>query len=243
MAEVANDRGRAAMKSARFAAAERAYTDAIEASPDEAKYYSNRAASRMKIGHSKYGDALSDGKKAVELDKSYVKGYIRCAEASLLLSGRAAAARHISAGLQANNDDASLKDWLARHPAPSMTENVIGMARLFAFINAVAYIFPFTPAMIAFSCFRRSIFACILITLVVAFTTHGKPRWDVQYAQSLLMDTSSRRLFFYAVFIAARPYALALAPILLLEGAAMGAWAWQVSEFWSRGRFARGMEE
>lgn len=58
------------------------YTKAIDTLPS-AVYYANRSISYLRTEC--FGYALSDASKAIELDKSYVKGYYRRAAAYMSL--------------------------------------------------------------------------------------------------------------------------------------------------------------
>lgn len=59
------------------------YTKAIEVNPNVAVYYSNRSFAYLKTEC--FGYALSDASKAIELDKSYLKGFYRRATAYMSL--------------------------------------------------------------------------------------------------------------------------------------------------------------
>ena len=57
------------------------YTQAIEKNPNLAALYGNRSAAALMLG--RHGDVIADCKRAVALDPEYVKGYHRCAKASM----------------------------------------------------------------------------------------------------------------------------------------------------------------
>lgn len=59
------------------------YSKAIEKNPNVAIYYANRSFAYLKTEC--FGYALTDASKAVELDKTYVKGYYRRAAAHMSL--------------------------------------------------------------------------------------------------------------------------------------------------------------
>lgn len=59
------------------------YTKAIEVNDSVAIYYGNRSFAYLKTEC--FGYALSDASKAIELDKSYIKGYYRRAAAHMSL--------------------------------------------------------------------------------------------------------------------------------------------------------------
>lgn len=54
-----------------YASAVAAYSRAIDINPENAVYYSNRAAAHVRLEN--FGLALSDATKAIELDPKYVK--------------------------------------------------------------------------------------------------------------------------------------------------------------------------
>jgi stress-induced-phosphoprotein 1 len=51
------------------------YTQAIQADPTNHVLFSNRSASKSSLKD--YQGALEDAEKAIELDKSFVKGFVR----------------------------------------------------------------------------------------------------------------------------------------------------------------------
>lgn len=59
------------------------YSQAIELNPTVAVYYGNRSIAYLKTEC--FGYALNDATKAIELDKTYVKGYYRRAGAHMSL--------------------------------------------------------------------------------------------------------------------------------------------------------------
>ncbi|KAK9879729.1 hypothetical protein WA026_006789 [Henosepilachna vigintioctopunctata] len=59
------------------------YTEAITLCPETAAYYGNRSACLMMLN--RFRDALEDARKAVSLDKNFVKGYVRIAKCAVAL--------------------------------------------------------------------------------------------------------------------------------------------------------------
>lgn len=59
------------------------YTAAINLCPDKSSYYGNRAACYLMLGQ--YKNGLEDARRAVALDLSFVKGYVRIAKCCLAL--------------------------------------------------------------------------------------------------------------------------------------------------------------
>jgi len=72
-----------AFKACRYAAAADLYTKAVELSPRNAVYLSNRAFAYTRL--EQYGSAIADATAAIEIDPTYVKAYYRRGSASLLL--------------------------------------------------------------------------------------------------------------------------------------------------------------
>ncbi|KAG8223861.1 hypothetical protein J437_LFUL005424 [Ladona fulva] len=85
------------------------YTSAIEINPYVAVYYGNRSIAYLKTEC--FGYALSDASKAIELDKTYVKGYYRRAAAYMSLGKFKLALKDFEAVTRArpNDKDAKLK--------------------------------------------------------------------------------------------------------------------------------------
>lgn len=59
------------------------YDEAIQLCPENAAYYGNRSACYMMLGM--YKKALEDAQKAVSLDSTFTKGYIRMAKCCIAL--------------------------------------------------------------------------------------------------------------------------------------------------------------
>ncbi|GBC09964.1 hypothetical protein RclHR1_09230011 [Rhizophagus clarus] len=67
------------------------YTKSIELNPDSPTYYNNRAAALMMLKKTK--DALNDCKRAISLDQTSIKAYLRCAKCNFLLGNLTEAER------------------------------------------------------------------------------------------------------------------------------------------------------
>lgn len=66
------------------------YTKAIIAAPQEVALYSNRAACYLAL--KQWDDAIADSRKAAEVDRTFIKGYVRGAKAyTAKVSGSAGA--------------------------------------------------------------------------------------------------------------------------------------------------------
>ncbi|CAD7078799.1 unnamed protein product [Hermetia illucens] len=66
-----------------YQSALKSYTDAITLSPKTASFYNNRAACHMMLLD--YKSALSDARRAIELDNTFEKAYVRVAKCCLIL--------------------------------------------------------------------------------------------------------------------------------------------------------------
>ncbi|PNF36520.1 Serine/threonine-protein phosphatase 5 [Cryptotermes secundus] len=83
------------------------YSQAIELNPTVAVYYGNRSITYLKTEC--FGYALNDATKAIELDKTYVKGYYRRAGAHMSLGKFKLALRDYEAVMKAKPNDIDAK--------------------------------------------------------------------------------------------------------------------------------------
>ncbi|KAJ1822164.1 Hsp90 cochaperone [Coemansia sp. RSA 2598] len=79
----ARERGNEFFKAADFAKAQAEYTEAIKRNPDDPRNYSNRAACLTKL--MAIPDAIKDCDACIKLDPTFIKGYIRKANALFLM--------------------------------------------------------------------------------------------------------------------------------------------------------------
>lgn len=122
----ANARGGEHFRAGRFSEAVKCYSGAIEAdsAPSElAKLLANRSAAYGRLGNLEA--ALADGKRAVEIDPSYIKGYFRATKAHMALGQFRRASAVASEGLSRAPDNEELQRALqdansegANSPAP-----------------------------------------------------------------------------------------------------------------------------
>ena len=122
----ANMRGGEHFRAGRFSEAVKCYSGAIEAdsAPSElAKLLANRSAAYGRLGNLEA--ALADGKRAVEIDPSYIKGYFRATKAHMALGQFRRASAVASEGLSRAPDNEELQRALqdansegANSPAP-----------------------------------------------------------------------------------------------------------------------------
>lgn len=101
-----------ALESHVAAAAIRAYSDAIKRNPNNATYYSNRAISYIKVRE--YALALADANKCVQLDPSFIKGWVRKGMAHHYLKEYYKALEAYDMGFKIDPEYEELKEWAAR---------------------------------------------------------------------------------------------------------------------------------
>lgn len=83
LAELKKENGNQLYKIKQYRSAIPFYTEAIELCPDTASYYGNRSACYMMLNN--FRSALEDARKAVQLDPTFVKGYVRCLKCAIAL--------------------------------------------------------------------------------------------------------------------------------------------------------------
>ena len=122
----ANTRGGEHFRAGRFSEAVKCYSGGIEADSEPfelAKLLANRSAAYGRLGNLEA--ALADGKRAVEIDPSYIKGYFRATKAHMALGQFRRASAVASEGLSRAPDNEELQQALqdansegANSPAP-----------------------------------------------------------------------------------------------------------------------------
>ena len=109
----ANTKGGDHFRAGRFEDAVKCYSGAIEADADPselAKLLANRSAAYGRLGNLEA--ALADGKRAVEIDPSYIKGYFRATKAHMALGQFHQASSTASEGLRRQPDNKDLQQAL-----------------------------------------------------------------------------------------------------------------------------------
>ncbi len=91
-------------------------SESIRLNPRKKEYLSNRAAAGLKLKAKRYlRQAAEDSVNAYEIDASYVKAYLRAAEAHLALNERATvklAVQELQQALNLDEDNAKIKAQL-----------------------------------------------------------------------------------------------------------------------------------
>jgi DnaJ family protein C protein 7 len=107
-AERRRERGNLLYANRKYQDAIHHYTAAIELCPDSSVYYGNRSACYLRLYQ--YRAALEDATKAVALDSSFVKGYIRIALCSLALGNSTIAYNALSSARKLNLNSCTVQE-------------------------------------------------------------------------------------------------------------------------------------
>lgn len=83
VAELKKENGNQLYKIKQYRSALPLYTEAIELCPDTPAYYGNRSACYMMLN--RFHEALEDARKSVQLDSTFVKGYVRILKCGIAL--------------------------------------------------------------------------------------------------------------------------------------------------------------
>lgn len=117
-AEKFKAKGNAFMAHREYTLALEAYTSAIKCSPTGPQshvYYSNRAAALCYL--ERYGDAIADSEKSLELNPTYGKAHARLGLSRFFLQDYAGAVSAYTAALQHDPDNAASKSYLSKAKA------------------------------------------------------------------------------------------------------------------------------
>eukprot|EP01120_Amphizonella_sp_Union-15-10_P017108 TRINITY_DN9402_c0_g1_i1.p1 TRINITY_DN9402_c0_g1~~TRINITY_DN9402_c0_g1_i1.p1 ORF type:complete len:565 (+),score=142.25 TRINITY_DN9402_c0_g1_i1:49-1743(+) len=104
----AKDEGNDHFKNHRYPQAVESYSEAIRRSPDDPVLYSNRAAAYTKL--LAYPEAIKDCEKAIQLDNTFIKAYIRKGHVHLLMKEYHKCMEVYDAGLKIDPNNQELKD-------------------------------------------------------------------------------------------------------------------------------------
>jgi len=110
MAEDWKNKGNKEHAAKNFTAAIDYYTKAIELSPSNSLYYTNRSASYANLNQ--WDKSLSDAQKSLELNKSWVKGYFRSGVAYLELKKYDDAVKAFEKACELDPGNGELKKYL-----------------------------------------------------------------------------------------------------------------------------------
>uniref|UniRef100_A0A170YAY8 Stress-induced-phosphoprotein 1 n=1 Tax=Triatoma infestans TaxID=30076 RepID=A0A170YAY8_TRIIF len=117
-AEEAKEKGNELFKNGDYAEAVKYYTEAIKRNPDDAKYYSNRAACYTKLAAFDLG--LKDCDTCLQLDPKFIKGWIRKGK---ILQGMQQSGKAISAYQRALDIDPTNAEALEGYKQCSIAVN------------------------------------------------------------------------------------------------------------------------
>ncbi|KAK4880754.1 hypothetical protein RN001_008900 [Aquatica leii] len=108
LAELKKENGNQLFKIKQYRSALPLYSEAIELCPDMAAYYGNRAACYIMLNN--FQEALSDARKAVQLDSSFIKGYQRVVKCGIALGDIMTAEQAIAKIIELDPTNASLNN-------------------------------------------------------------------------------------------------------------------------------------
>lgn len=108
----AKERGNALFKKGDFPGSIKEYTEAIKRNPDDAKLYSNRASSYIKLVEPTL--ALADAEKCIKLDPEFLKGHVRKGQALLAMKKRTDAQTAFEAAAKIDANHPEVKQGLQR---------------------------------------------------------------------------------------------------------------------------------
>lgn len=111
LAEEHNTQANEAYKGGKFPDALKEYNEAIRRNPNNAKYYSNRAACFMKL--MEFSSAAKDCDKAIEIDPNFQRAYSRKATCHSMMKEFHKAMETYEKAIQKFPDDKELKDGYA----------------------------------------------------------------------------------------------------------------------------------
>lgn len=106
------ERGNALFKEGKFADALDAYSEAIKRNPDEPAYWSNRSACYTKLA--RFDLALKDAEKCLELNPSFVKGFVRKGNAHFGLKEYHKALEAFDSGMKLDPAQPELREGAVR---------------------------------------------------------------------------------------------------------------------------------
>nr|CCA15570.1 conserved hypothetical protein [Albugo laibachii Nc14] len=207
-------------------------------------YFSNRSACYLKINDG--AQALKDAEKCIALKADWPKGYSRKGAALFQLGRYPEAYRTYQDGLKVDSNNPALLEGLqmvernlststrtaTRSPAkPSSTvpslrsflfrdakarfQTFQFLLRNFMLLNFIMYCLPVgIPSHIAYGNFYK---VAVLNYVSYLVFSNGIPKFNLGYAQRILMDPTTQSLCHCLVFWISSTYTLAMVPILLIE--------------------------
>jgi len=108
----AKERGNALFKNGDFPGSIKEYTEAIKRNPEDAKLYSNRASSYIKLVEPTL--ALEDAEKCIKLEPEFLKGHVRKGQALLAMKKRTEAQAAFEAAAKIDANHPEVKQGLQR---------------------------------------------------------------------------------------------------------------------------------
>ena len=159
---------------------------------------------------SQHTPALLDANKCVELDCNWAKGYLRKGDALYQMKKYTESYNAYNYALRITPNDSSVKDKceLAQKAIrgevrssersstsptrPTSTLSTIqSYTRIFLVINAVLYLLPILGQRVGATCYRSFVISALVDFGLSLYTAHGVPKFNMQYAQALLLDPTA----------------------------------------------------
>lgn len=190
--------------------------------------YSNRSAAFLKL--KKFKEAIEDGDKCIEIDVSWIKGYTRKGDA-LYASGKLKEALVVyQSGLKKDPNDKTLLEKTEQLNASlskahkvrvsGYLQTAMRVTRYFMLANIVLFwISLILPIWTGFNrgCYVRAALSQVLLCLLALYNSHGLPKFKTEYLQTIILDSSTIKLFLATILMFSKPYALAIASPFLSE--------------------------
>lgn len=108
LAKSKKEKGNKFFRSQNYEKANELYSEAITLDPDCPVLYSNRSACQLML--KKYDESLLDAVKSLELDGTFVKGYLRKGKVELILGNGEGSLQTFKEGLKIDPNDKNLKE-------------------------------------------------------------------------------------------------------------------------------------
>jgi tetratricopeptide (TPR) repeat protein len=184
--------------------------------------------------------SLLDADKCIQLDCNWSKGYTRKGDVLYAMKKFTECYNAYNSALRITPNDVSAKekcelaqkairDSTSDTPSASSStaapstgkKNTITQVqtyiRVLAIVSAFLFFIPFFPRGFSARCFQIFVFSSIFDFGASLYAAHGMPKFNMQYAQTLLLDPTTMYFFLSLLLLAGKPYLLAMAPLILTE--------------------------
>lgn len=229
MAELLKTEGNAFLKAGKLIEAAEKYTGAIEADSTNEKYFGNRSAAYQKLAvqqsdASFFEKAIEDADRAIALAPAWFKGYSHKANSLWSMNRKQDALNAAKAGAAAcpGNEKLSQLVRTFQEGMERAMENTVSyllwgnqknaqrssMAplRFLIMLCVVGYANPLGSPATTYAAWRRAMMLQMLDVIMHVASTYGWPKMSKLYAESLIKDPMTHRMFLCALcFTANKP--------------------------------------